>query len=1115
MRVFFWHSFYFGLFLFVNDVLTKVECSGRQSQLVITSGATFQTNVPIDSFSGSILLDEGGVLIGNNIIFANGVFNAENDSTTQVSGNFAIDASNSPLLNELGSSNVSFFGSNILKLSSNINLLKSWTFSGNSSIVGNGNIIDLSDPGASINLLPGANIVLTGLYVTSFDLQKFHFFHQTSTLTLVDSVLALDANLTVTIGNIIASGNSQVKLVGNSILFSDLSTFTVSSGSNLWLDNSGSSASPIFSYVVTDTSEQGYHLTSFIDNTSVRILVDHSQVQDPAVSALISGQIPLVVDPTNPDPGAGAVINITQDTPIPPQEQIIVQNNVEMNGGGSSLTFANTGQPQFVVSPGKTATFGNIDLLRISNSTFDLNSDSTVRFKNNAVLEFTEDVYFRKGSFVITGDNSSVLLRGLGGRKRLIFTDDGLGGSPATFDIGLNDLILEDIELVGVENFSQDRSIVNNSLKEGRIVMTGQSKVNIKYNTNLNFLIRGDSTKIALLANNLVLSGHIRFDDFSDSNLHIGFNIDDNNTDLVLGFDKDTVLFSSLEAKCGITFLNDKVTLQNKTSTSFVVKSRSDLAGNSLKISLNPILQETTLFSLAPGLDLTSDLALPIDLSGIPPQEIIRGDETDYRFEGRTTKAISIPRALITVRNKLFGVGISKTVAVRQGAFVNSFSPSSKSPLNLIMLGGATAQTIVRRTAKLSAQILRDLVLTSTTDTTIDKLKPGDSIYVKGVNNKIIVTGLLDFYGKIIMDEGAELIFAFDDSVDSAKGIRFSSEFAGFLQNLPPTSSIVFDGDGMVFFANGSILSMQGSPISELQPLGNGFVEDDRPSLIFRNYAQLIVDSNNKLLFKGRGKLVFQNGGLLDVEQGLVQLGSSDQDFFDLVVGNNAAVRIGSSQLQSADSVIANVALSQGLFSCRFTRGANLSVRNGGLFEIGMLQGNITGGILSEGTFNRGSSVNVLSQGIFAWGIKDLSPATLSDTMLSWDNTDGTFAGAGLLSLFTAEESSAGLVSGGTGLLSVNFAAGRLQNNQIYTDSISVFDLFKGLIRVTPTLINASDFIDGTGGYDLITPTNAVVGLEAGDVIRREGPDSGNVYGTTTSGVRFAILPDGTRQIFS
>lgn len=1088
-------------FFFFNRVQSIIKQTSSLSQLLLGEGATLASEVPFVDLKGQLVMSQGSVIVGNNIIFANGSINSLNGTTIQINGSFNVDTSTSPLLmNFLGNNQISFFDTNKLKLSANIPLRNTWEFTGNAVIQGDSNIIDLSDPLAKIIIMPNSTLTLTNVSLQNFNLSKINFSDQSSTLNFIDSKISLDSSITATVGNFIFKGHSELKLNDHDILFSDVATFTVEQNASIWLDNTGSENDPILSLVITDTTPTGFHLFSYIDNSKIRILSDRSQVLDPGLTSLVSGFFTPIEDPANADPGAGAQVDLTANTNLGTDSVIVVQNNVEINGNGSSVTFSNTGLPQFTVDPGKTATFGNVELLRINQHTFDLKNDSTIRFKDNAVLEFIEDVRYDAGAFLIIGTSGHVLMRGLGGRKKITLTSS-LTGS-ASFSIGSNELVLEDIEISGLQYFFKGSALVDGQLKEGKITLTGQSKINVDFDSNMNFLIRGESTRIVFQKNNLSLTGKIRFDDFSDSALHVFVNANSDNEDLVFKLDKDTMLLSSKEGVCGLIIDNDKASLVNKTSTSFAVKTKSFLGGGSLKIKENPILQETPSFSLNPGLEITSDLANPIDIAGIPPLEETRMDESIFRFEGKSTRAIAIPRALITVKTGLFGKDLYKTIAVNQNAVINSFSSSETKPLNLILAGGASVQTKIRRSAKLSAQVLRDLTLTGTTDATIDKIKATDIVYVKGQNNKILITGLLDFSGKIVMDEQAELVFKFDDSVDSEKGIRFTSDYSGFLQNLPPSSSIVFDGDGQVFFSDGSLITFNGSAIEDLTPIGNGFFEDDRPSLIFRNYAQMVFDTGNSLTLKGRGKLVFQNSATGNFAQGLINLGDSDTDFFDLVANNNAVIKIGNILEQPSSDIIASLSLSQGLFNCKFTQNSSLSIRNGGLFEIGLLAGEFKGGALSEGIFNKNSKVTILQQGIWAFGQKDFTEAGETASRCSWDNSDSSFSGNGVLAMFTGNSGEA-------------FVAARLQNNQVFEESIGLFSLFKSLVRVTDTLITAADFSDINKDSKLLTPKNIIVSLQEGDVVRREGPDNGYVYGTSLTGQRFAILPDGTRQIFS
>lgn len=1081
------------IFLFYVQTLSPAfDFSSKLSSLVLKKNSSLKTSSATTNLAtGNIVIDDGASISGNVFRFDSSNLSAFQDNSLQLTGQFDVDLAGSSISDiNLGQVATKFWGPTTVSFLSSHSLSNQWTISADTIFQGNGNVFSASNTNARIVIKPGATLTLNNLNFYNYSLSKIIFEDATSVLKIVDSTVSFDTNITQTTGAYQVHGDTYFLLNDKDILLSSNATVSVSDGSSLWIDNRGSTNSPVFSTV----SNTGFQ-SSLIDNLKVRVIVDQSLFIDPGFQNLVSNvllptpsTVPITVDPLAPQ----AVVEIAANSELKPTDQIVATTNVEISGGGTSMTFSNSGTSQLVIPADKAVTFGDIELLRITQSTFELQNGSNIRFKRNAVLEFVEDVTYDRGTFSILGEGGTVLLRGVGGLKRITLGTAQEGFS-AGFLIGANKLILEDIELVGLHHFARENKNVDGVLHEGAIVLAGQSRVNVHLDTDMNFIIQGDNNKLVLQNNNLSLNGQVKFADLYDSTVKIAFSLAEDSTDLTLNLGKDSLILTAKEGQAGVIFDNDKVNIVNKSGSSFVAKSKSVIGGGQVIIKQNPIIQETNQLSLLPGLDLQGE----VSTSPIQVQASSR-DLFNYEFKGRTTKGITIPKANITVKNGLAGTNLQGTIAIRPAATVNNLKADSIQPLNLVMQGSSKVSTQIRRAGRV-AVVAKDGIPTVVDELT-DTFKSTDKIYVLGTTNTFKVTGNLEFKGQIILDEEAELIFEFDDSIDTPKSIKFTSDSGAFISSLPPTSSIVFQGNGLVFFEDASVVTFAGSNVEDLPVAADGSLKDDRPSMIFRNYAQLLIEDEVNVKFKGNGKLLFENGGQLNAIKGRLIIGQNANDFFEFNFDKQSSMTLGLDDAPEATATPGQVSLSQGLFNMAFDRGSELNIKNNSLFEIGLENGVYTNAFLSNVKFDRGAKLSVNGTGTISFGQSDISESANAAAIFNWDSRNSVVSGTGNIAFYT---------QGST----TPIATGRIQPRAFISTLQSPLEVYKSLVRVSTGLIKASDAIDViTGTYKLITANNVFVNLLSTDTIRFEGAETKNVYGTSAEGQRFVIFPDGTKQ---
>ena len=1076
-----------------SNVGASIEFSSKLSQLMLGQNSELITNVPLSAFSGSVFFDTGSVVSGSGINFLGSGLSGTDNDPLSIQGSFLVDTTTQPLNSSfIGTSPITFVGLALASFKRDLPLQAAWSVVGETIFDGNDHTLDMSHAAALINIAPNSRAVFKNLTISGFEMEKLVCADATATITFLDTTMSLAKDSTSGIGNMVVLGDCYLVMNTNDVLLSSAMTFTVNDGSSLWIDNRASGTPAVFAKLVLPTGT-----ATLIDNIKVRVLTDVSQSQNSSLGILTGGSIPPVIDLTHTDTNAGYPVVLTGNSALNSSDQIIVNNNVTVQGNGSSITFNNSAQSQVVVPPNKSITFDNVQLLRVTQSTFQMHEGSVVRFTNNTVLEYVEDVHYEAGTFAVIGDNSSILLRGLGGKKKITLGSDP-SGTVARWLLGVNTMILEDIEIVGLHYFSFDTKIVNNRPMQGKLVLTGQARLNIDFDTEMPMVIRGDANKLIFRKNNLTLFSKIRFDNGYDGTLHIGFSLSSDAHDLSFSLGKDALYLSSENSLCNLILDDDTVTIINKSTTSFVVKTRSIFRGGVVQIKQNPILQETPEFVLAPGLDLQTDLLVPIELT-YTDNSMITKDNSELLFSGKTTKGILVPRPVLTVKTAIKGKSLSNTVAVKPGGTIKSFAPSRTAKMSLILEGNSSVTTALRRSGIVSI-IARD---TFTTDDVnkhnLDVIKTDDSVFVTGTGNRIKITGLMSVLGKIVLDENAELIFEFDDSTDFSKAIFFGSSVGAATIELPPSSSIVFEGSGSVFFDNQSRVVFKGTPIELQESLGNGLYVDDRPSLIFRSFAQLKLDSDMDLFFSGNGKVLFQDGAICDVALGMLKVGKTPDDFFDIVIDKRSILSVG---VRSGDSTDAYFSMADGIFNLKFDRDSELRINNFGTVEFGLNQGVVTQSRFGSVSFDQNSKITATSGGVIAFGQRDLSEVSNVAAKFSWSSPNLLGEANGSVAFYLSSSSTP-------------FVKAQLQGKGFVSGSSSPYEVFKRLVRKSDALIFASDYVDTTDGVlKLLTTGGAIVSLNAGDVLTSESSLTGNVYGTTIAGRRFGITPAGVREFY-
>ena len=997
-----------------------------------------------------------------------------------------------------------------LRLGPYSSLKATWTFEGYNVIEGRATVLDLSDDDAKLVIDSASTLMLKDVYIDGMETDKIFFVDETSNLRVSGGKIVLGDDVLMTTGSIFIGGSTTILTGSWGWIFTDSATLDATDNA-LWIDPLNLVDDDATFGQVDSVGTYG----SLINTFTVRQVTDRSQVLSAAEEFLLSGAVT-------------GTVHLDRNFFMHPTNQVRFVGDTLLTASGAGLYFSTVNTSQLKVMPFVIAAFQDIKLVRTNNETFQIQPHGSVSFDPKVAVEFSEDMNITTGVYRLTGDDNICLFKGIGGQKRLAFSsvpDEW----PPIFALRGSILSLEDINLSGLEFMNWETHVVDGETVVGALALKGKSILNIDQDLNMNIIVEGRGNEIHLLENDLRLSGNISFGDQADNSLTIRFALQEDVEQLRLYLSNGAISLSSDVGRAGLRFEDYDVEIVNSGPNSFVAGAHSYLGGSRVTITQNPIKQLSSDFELESGLDLKSGLDNPINISFLrspfsymPEHDFTtvyhrlpkhkeavckaakkRQDKDDGYFASAASRAIRIPNPNLRIKKRMKSGNLLGSIRVESEGELTDFSPDSSASLLLELSGGARVYTRVRRT-RFSRRPARS-TSTDPDESIIETIKNDDKVYVTGTDNKIIVTGYLDVKGEIIMDEDAELIFEFDDSLDTEKTVVLGNVASGdvpFNIELPKSSSIIFQGSGNVKLGSDMTVVCNGTLHGDLTTGSEDSFEDDRPSLIFKNFTRLLVEEDDDVLVSGRGIVSFQDYAQLRVTGGTVQIGNASDDFFDLTVDRAAGIKVGAASSASTSSVFdSRISLPIGTYNITCDRSSSIEVLNGGLFEISLLSGEYYAGKVNSFIFDGNSQLRVDYGGRFALGQERVFDTEFFDEIFVWDNVDSTISGDGYVALFTQESSQTPAVEG------------KIQQRCVSSLASDAYNVVKNLIIVNPDKLDtAVDFLARDSGYNLITSQNKITEMDTDDVISYQDDDDGYVYGTKVDGRAFRILPDGNKD---
>lgn len=1103
----------------------------------LTLGVQSPVAQPINLANGTLILEDDVAFCDVGIFVGPGVI-------TGPEKNIILSEKNS-----IFTQSTNFEGLVGVQLNARTELQGIWRFLGQNKINGNGNILQLSSAGR-LTIGAGATLCISDAYIKGLTEDRIKFLDPTSTLILSNATIVLDDNVGVHNGKVIIEGTTTFVLRDKIIRFFDAGRITVD-GTILWLD-------VIDNDINTPTGQlqipNSYFVDHHIDNANAAqgimlgnlALSNGGLIREVACESLIGESADTML--TDPN-GLDHTVTLSQSRFIQPGQSIHIINNLTIHGNGTVLVFSKSDTPQFIVDPGVTVLLENITLSRIYANTFLLGLGSVMQIGENVTFELEEDQLWTQGQFCLVGtpQNPTVfIVRGLGGVRQLVL--DPFVANPAMFNLGLQTLLLQEVELLGFENIISTKKSGKGATLVGAIALGGNASVEINTNPTISFFVEEENNKLIFVENNLTIQSSIIFGDFLNNSLAIDVRLEgDPIVKPKLKLAANALCLTSAGGRASVIFDNQLLDLENLNANSFVTGPRAFIGGNNIRVLTFPIKQSDPDLIIDASVNLQSNVLNALDFSmvrSVPVrpvttaiQRIREAQKEQAVFEkqeyhawqkarekeeakkpkkpnkaGRTKKKqdqrdIDLESEDRDYTKTLHNYALRVIPPDLLPAFQTPDSPNIFGCLQLADAGG----TIIVNTGGKITNFgvgADQLFLFMRGNATLDQgnafapaadsimpqdtvIKEEDTLFVDGTNNKILVLKNFTINGSLRFDQNAELTFMFDDRLGQPT-VYLNGDIT-----LPAGTRLTFKGNGTVVFGDGLRIILESIPpqfqfINNCTPLEEISGEMNRSSLLFTELCDATIADGGTVTIVGHGDVRVDGGAALRVNtnQHLI-IGDSIEDDITLTVGNG---RINVEAIPFSLKVAptqARLSMQKAAYDITVRQNGFIHVGQNGIFEINALNDVAQPGQLRLFTIGRGGTVEVESTGEIIFG-KNRSTALYHQQLLSsFDFSGGFFHGDGFITFAQTELS---------GRLQEDAALASYfdMNDDPLTGAVAAFpfNIVKVLINKVPALTKAIVFDTKEGTQRVRFPNGNFYELLANDVITSEDATGATVIGT-------------------
>lgn len=286
----------------------------------------------------------------------------------------------------------------IVQLNNNVVLDGRWTFSGISSLSGNGNILDFSS--GKIRVQGDGPLYISNIKLKGLGTGKFEFDNVRSKIQFTNVEIEMDDNYTLTAGGLYVNGATTIVTKGNILTFDYGSTLTVDGA--------------VFNYeTLSVLDSNNVQPTRDIDPNSKRIAFLNGGLIRRVKGVQVG---PLVLNPATPN----QTIRISDNLDISPTKELIIANDLTFDGSTNAMIFAKSQNPLLIVKPGKTLNLRNVVLQDFKFDYLSLGDGSRVIFddKSKIILSDSQSLnttYTFRGETIIDGQGKILTFDDHGG----------------------------------------------------------------------------------------------------------------------------------------------------------------------------------------------------------------------------------------------------------------------------------------------------------------------------------------------------------------------------------------------------------------------------------------------------------------------------------------------------------------------------------------------------------------------------------------------------------------------------------------------------------------------------------------------------------------------------
>jgi len=267
------------------------------------------------------------------------------------------------------------------------------TFSGISTLNGNGNILTFTTGGA-IAINPNSTLYLTDVVLKNFGNSSFQFADTSGQIIMSNVTFDLAQNITTTIGNFYVAGPTTCVIKNNNWNFSLASTVTVD-GVTLWTDLAGTTTPGFLTFGLSNLTLLNSGTVKAMDSTIIYCNYFQSEVN--ALNVRV-GNLEQFTGYTSAMELWSPLVLSTVDT---------FSGISNLNGNGNVLTFAPGGQIH--VGPSGVLNLTDVVLKNFGNTSFVFDDATGQIVMSGVTIELAQNVTTTVGNIYVNGPTTWII----------------------------------------------------------------------------------------------------------------------------------------------------------------------------------------------------------------------------------------------------------------------------------------------------------------------------------------------------------------------------------------------------------------------------------------------------------------------------------------------------------------------------------------------------------------------------------------------------------------------------------------------------------------------------------------------------------------------------------